>query len=188
LLRAYDCFSDDIPQDLAKLDTMFPNSKFILQVRELDTWIYSRLAHIERSSREEGYRRKPTWDMTEYAVKTWIEQRNKHHMFVLSYFRDRPSDLLIVNFIRDAAAATKICRFLGHDRSFERPKKNVKPDKEYPAKHVELLDACAAQLGIPGEELSYDILCPSLIEPEARNRFPVDTGALVAPSSAARAA
>jgi len=44
LLRAYDCFSDDIPTDLAKLDRMFPNSKFILQVRKLDAWVYSRLA------------------------------------------------------------------------------------------------------------------------------------------------
>jgi hypothetical protein len=185
LLRSYDCFSDDIPQDLPKLDRMFPSSKFILQVRELDTWIYSRLAHIDRYRGVEGYKQTPTWDTTEHAVKTWIEQRNRHHLHVLSYFQDRPSDLLVVNFIRDPSAATRISRFLGYDRKFDRPRENVKPDRAYPAEHVALLRKCVTDLGLSDEELTYDLLCPSLIEAEARDRFPADTSLLGRMASAA---
>jgi len=112
LLRSYDCFSDGIPKDLAKLDRLFPGSKFILQVRDLNSWLYSRLAHIERDKEEYAHHGGPEWDNTEYAIKAWIKKRNAHHLFVLSYFSERPLDILIVNLIRDESSTTKVCTFL----------------------------------------------------------------------------
>jgi hypothetical protein len=176
LLRLYECFSDGIPLDFAKLDRVFPRSKFILQVRDLDSWIYSRLAHIERQKVRKVHRATPLWDNTEYSVKHWIRQRNAHHASVVSYFAGRPSDLLIVNFIRDASAATKICRFLGYEGTRDRPRKNVNPAREYPENHVAMLMSCIGELGIPRSELGYDILCPSLLSDEMRDTLPVDTG------------
>jgi hypothetical protein len=178
LLRSYDCFTDGPPRDIAKLDTRFPNSKFILQVRELDAWIYSRLAHIQRQKERNKYRSGPLWDDTEEIVKSWIEQRNIYHLSVFSYFAARASDLLIVNFIRDDAAATKICRFLGYEGSYERPRENSNPKDHYPLKHVDMLNRCVEELGIPRIELGYDILCPSLISADLRHRFPTDTSLL----------
>ena len=72
LLKAYDCFSDGIPQDLAKLDRTFQGSKFVLQVRDLESWVYSRLAHIERKKESGHYRVGLDWDTTDYAVTAWI--------------------------------------------------------------------------------------------------------------------
>ncbi len=163
LLRSYDCFSDGIPQDLAKLDRMFPGSKFILQVRDLDSWIYSRLAHIERLKETNTFIGGPEWDVTEYAITAWIKNRNEHHLFVLSYFSKRRSDILIVNFIRDSSASTEICNFLGYEGEYERPRRNVNPDKEYPLKHIEMLRRCVVELAIPEHELKYDLYCPSLL-------------------------
>ena len=54
LLQSYDCFSDDIPADLPKLDRMFPGAKFILQVRELapgETVGYGATWRARRASR-----------------------------------------------------------------------------------------------------------------------------------------
>lgn len=178
LLRLYDCFSDGIPRDLAKLDTMFPNARFILQVRELDTWVLSRLAHIERSKRSGKHNGVNTWDTTEYAVQKWIKNRNCYHIFVLNYFQERPQDILIINYLRDSMASYKICQFLGYQKIIEKPHKNMNPSKHYSPKHIEILFNCANALGIPEHELKYDIFCPSLTDMSTYNVLPYDTSLL----------
>jgi len=178
LLRSYDCFSDGIPNDLAKLDNLFPGSRFILQVRDLESWVYSRLAHIERKKEQNTHNGSPIWDNTEYAIKSWIKQRNAHHLFVLSYFSERPSDILVFDFVRDESAATKVCNFLGYEGTYERHKKQVNPGNRRPMKHIEMLSKCIAELEIPERELSYDILCPSIISSDAHVRFSVDSSML----------
>lgn len=178
LLHSYDCFSDGIPKDLPYLDRMFPNSKFILQVRDLDTWIYSRLSHIERLKECNKHEGGSLWDDTETSIKYWITQRNDHHLFVLSYFSGRPSDLLIVNFIRDASASTRISRFLGYGGIHKSPMKNINTKKDNLSKYKVILKKCIEELGISESELNYDILCPSLIKNEMRGRLPVDTSIL----------
>lgn len=176
-LDRYDSFSDGIPRDLAELDRLFPGSKFILNVRDLRGWIFSRLAHIERTRRSRpGYRTSAKWDTTEAAVRQWILERNEYHLFVLAFFSERPADLLVVNFIRDAAAANHIGRFLGHHQDRERPRRNVNPDKRRPPEHVELLQSAARALAIPEHELDYDLYCPSLEPEQTRAQFPPDTG------------
>jgi hypothetical protein len=178
LLNAYDCFSDGIPKDLAKLDRLFPGSKFVLQVRDLETWIYSRLAHIERNKRSGYYRIGLDWDATEDAVAAWIQQRNRHHLFVQEYFAGRPDDLLIVNFIRDPSAASRVAHFLGFPGAYDRPEDNSNPDKAVPSSHRDMLARCAAELRIPLQELKFDIYCPSLLEGGREPKFPPDSGLL----------
>ncbi len=175
LLKTYDCFSDGIPSDLAKLDRLFPGSKFVLQVRDLESWVYSRLAHIERNKRSGYYRVGRDWDATDHAVATWIQQRNRHHLFVQEFFAERPDDLLIVNFIRDSAAATRVAHFLGYSRTYDRPEDNTNPEKSVPASHRDMLTRIAAELRIPTQELKYDIYCPSLLEPGSDRKLPADS-------------
>lgn len=45
----------------------------------------------------------------------------------------------------------------------------------YHLEHQKILDKSIAALGIPKLELGDDLLCPSLLSSEARERFPVDT-------------
>ena len=176
LLRTYDCFSDGTPEDLGKLDRLFPESKFILQVRDLEGWLYSRLAHIERARSKDPNYGNPEWAVSQHAVEFWINQRNEHHLHVLNYFADRPDDLLVVNFIRDDSAATKVCNFLGFNGEFDRPHKNASPSRDVPERHETIVSECVDQMGIPAEELSFDILCPSQLDDEPG--FPADTSAL----------
>lgn len=175
LLRAFDCFSDGVPQDLPKLDRLFPGAKFVLQVRDLESWVHSRLAHIERSKKQGLYRGSPNWDTSIDAVKSWIMQRNRHHLFVHEYFAARPADLLVVNFIRDATAGTRVANFLGFNGTFDRPVDNVNPSKRVPAIHKDMLEECAEKLGIPAHELKYDIYCPSLLDANEQPPYPPDT-------------
>lgn len=182
LFLFYDCFSDGSPSgELAKLDELFPGSKFILQVRELDSWIYSRLKHIERQKQENRNKtRGKYWDNTEEAVKKWIKDRNDYHTFVLSYFSERSSDLLIINYIRDELAAEKICRFLGYDCEVQKPKENVNPIKNsYLPKHRKLFINSIEALGISESEIEYDILCPSLLSKNLKDNLPLDTSELI---------
>ena len=177
LLRTFDCFSDGIPKDLAKLDRLFPGSKFVLQVRDLQSWVYSQLGHIERNKKRGKHRALPDWDTTDFSVRSWILMRNRHHLFVQEYFADRLDDLLIVNFVSDPSAGTRVANFLGFPGNFDRPVENVNPDKQVPASHAEMLSRVSTELGIPAHELKYDIYCPSLLGSGSRARFPVDSRA-----------
>ena len=175
LLENYQCFSDGIPRDLPKLLKLFPEARYILNVRELETWIYSRLSHIERASGAPT--RNPGWDVSIESIQGWITQRNEYHLRVLSMFTDLSRDLLVVNFIRNESAATKIADFIGIRREVERPHANRDPKNSSPPdNHVELLSQAAINLGIPERELQYDIFCPHLESEKVQVAFPADTG------------
>jgi hypothetical protein len=178
LLSRYDCFSDGIPADLAALDEGFPGSRFILQVRDLDRWIYSRLGHIDREKRQGVSHTDERWDSTEYAVRAWIRQRNEHHLQVLSRFRERPQDLLVVNYIRDQSAAARICDFLGFTGRYPKPDRNRNPQSTPLPDYARMLSGAAGVLGVPPGELSCDILCLSLLPVAVQERYPADTAQL----------
>ncbi len=175
LLNNFDCFSDGYPKNHNKLDALFPGSKFILQVRDLKSWVYSRLAHIRRVKALNTYKGSAIWDETEHAVKFWIQQRNDYHLEVMSYFENRPADFLIVNVTKDQRSAQKIVDFLGFTGNYTMPYANANPGKEVPEKDRVLFGHCLQALGIAEHEQTYDIYCPSLVN----SLFPSDSGKLV---------
>ncbi|PLW67042.1 hypothetical protein [Pseudohalioglobus lutimaris] len=175
LLRKYDCFSDGVPDDLPKLDQSFPGSKYILQVRSLQSWVYSRLGHIQREKETGRYKASDYWDDSQSAVKQWIEHRNQHHLFVMKYFADRKDDYLIVNFTRDMQAARKVCQFMERRGVDEMPKENVGSRRTPPPEHRDLFAKCVYELGLTDAELEFDIYCPSLVSDPDFLKFPEDT-------------
>ena len=97
---------------------------------------------------------------------------------MLSYFSQRPSDILVVNYIRDESAATKISSFLGYGGEHSKPKKHLNPIKTTPLIHTEMLKTCVTDLGLPECELKYDIYCPTLVSEDEIITFPADSGML----------
>ncbi len=168
----YDSFCDGIPDDVRRLDRMFPNSKFILQVRDLDGWLDSRLEHIKRLPK--GKVRDADWTAQSSSVIEWVKKRNSYHLDVLTYFKDRPDDLLLINFIRDPLAADKIAAFLGHSGTVEKPHANRNPKAGSTLKNKDMIYAALAELSIPESEFKYDIHCPSMVTADAQNA-PADT-------------
>ena len=100
--------------------------------------------------------------MSDEAVCSWIRKRNSYHADVVRHFADRPEDCLIVNYIRDPEAATKICTFLGKPAPAEKPHSNRNPDAGKELRHGEQITRCLTGLGVSQEEWSHDLLCSNL--------------------------
>lgn len=160
-LSSYDCFTDGPPADLARLDHWFPGSRFILNVRDLDTWVHSRIGHIERRKAKGIHESHPTWEDNHESVVGWIRERDRYHRQVLSYFRERPQDLLVVNFVRDDDAATKVANFAGFRVTIRRPAEKVRRSHSDP-RHTAMFAAAAEELGLSADEAGDDLLTPSL--------------------------
>ncbi|WP_119301708.1 sulfotransferase family protein [Dongia deserti] len=101
-----------------ELDQRYPNSKFILTVRDIERWWRSYENHI--STR--GARPRP--DIVEirkiiYGFEEDLQHRQayvdrylRHNDEVLRYFAGRPNDLLVMNW-ENGDGWPKLCRFLG---------------------------------------------------------------------------
>ncbi|MCI0413759.1 hypothetical protein L0222_13280 [bacterium] len=102
-----------------QLDQEFPGSKFILTIREIDSWIESMRHHLSFVSRWSNGSL-PFFafiDACVYGTLQFHEGRlryvyERHLGNVTDYFSDRPSDLLILN-ICGGEGWEKLCPFLG---------------------------------------------------------------------------
>lgn len=86
-----------------------PKAKFILNTRNVDDWISSRLKHGEGRYLE--------WYLYHYGVKKkedvvlkWRLDFYQHHYNVLKFFEDKPGSLLVYDIDRDNPE--KICSFM----------------------------------------------------------------------------
>lgn len=159
ILHRFNAFSDGPPSDFAVLDRLFPKSKFILNVREFDEWCLSRMKHIARMQAS-GWT-PPTnsnWRIAEASVASWLTDRNTYHTRVMEYFRDRPEDLLVINFVRDRDAGQKIAEFLGGKKSVSRHFANSANGRGEDPAHKNLLDNVLAAHGLTTDDARNDIL------------------------------
>lgn len=165
----YECFSDAVPDDFRVLDRRFPNSRFILQVRELDRWVVSRLAHIQRGVAKGRDYDLPGWVDADESIGYWLGQRQAHHRAVLDHFATQPERLLVVNVCSDSDWEPRVAAFVG--ASAPPPRSRV-ANRRPASQSVDALRARVArvleQLGVPPEEQGNDLLCPALLEVGAR--------------------
>lgn len=91
-----------------QLDKEYPNSKFILTIRDLDSWLIDTEKHIKRNQRDPDYKGK----MLIFEKNKYIKLWKVHHQDVLDYFKNRPNDLLVMN-ICAGDGWEKLCPFLG---------------------------------------------------------------------------
>jgi hypothetical protein len=85
-----------------EIDKTLPNSKFILTIRDKESWAKSYKNYFERSP----------WEIKnpqvfEKRLKTYEQQNNE----IIKYFKDKPSQFLIVDIIK-GAGWNEICNFL----------------------------------------------------------------------------
>jgi hypothetical protein len=95
-IDSYECFSDNGNfQDYRLLDTKYPNSIFILNLRRLDEWLISRFKHGLRGDYE------PARLCTKEKCKKWIYNREEFYKKILDYFKDKPDKLIIVSIDKE---------------------------------------------------------------------------------------
>jgi len=103
----FDAFSDCVhlepPQSkynqsggFKKYYESYPNSLFLLNVRPVQDWIYSRFKHCSANLQNN---QTTNWGYppTEKLALNWISLRRNYHREVLDFFKDKPSQLLVCN-------------------------------------------------------------------------------------------
>lgn len=122
LEREYALCDNPIPLLFENLDKAYPNSKFILTVRDEADWLRS----VQNFWTYEGNPQRWTWDGDPFSHKVhgitygqvtfdaevFLTRYRKHIWDVLTYFRKRPDDLLVMN-MSAGAGWTDLCGFLG---------------------------------------------------------------------------
>ena len=124
--------ASDIPviPKYKKLDTMFPNSKFILTTRDKEKWLQSMSTYLER---------KKTWNQSTRTLNireqvygdVWFDYTvyerafDDHERKIKEYFKKRPDDLLILNIVDGIDKPKKLFDFLGVNKTMDEfPHKN----------------------------------------------------------------
>lgn len=123
----HDAFQDNPwPFFYKEMDKRHPGSKFILSLRSTESWFDSVCRTFPNDKKlstlmEWVYEGK---GHPEYNREFYISKFENHNKDVLAYFKDRPDDLLVMDFTKGEDWAG-LCRFLG---------KKI-PDKPFPHEH-----------------------------------------------------
>ncbi|MBI3557093.1 MAG: hypothetical protein HY074_12590 [Deltaproteobacteria bacterium] len=110
-MQGFDAASDlPLPLMFRELDAHFPGSRFILTIRDAERLATSAENHI-------GGRRLDVEEFLFYGVWKFDRQRcldryREHSQSVLSYFKNRPEDLLVLDITAGEGWA-RLCPFLG---------------------------------------------------------------------------
>lgn len=97
------------------LDYKYPNSKFVLCTRDLDSWlasaefIYTKYPSTDRDIAI--LRRMMIYETVVFNREKFIDAYHRHHADVRRYFKDRPQDLLEIDII-SGEGWEKLCPFL----------------------------------------------------------------------------
>ena len=125
------------------LDYKFPDSKFILTVRDLDPWLESsNYIHDRCSATRENdvpiMRRMLLYEAVAFDREIFTAAYHRHHADVKRYFQQRPDDLLVLN-IMGGDGWELLCPFLElpipdepfpHSNARESGKQKRRPGKE----------------------------------------------------------
>ncbi|MBL6667756.1 MAG: hypothetical protein ISP69_03670 [Crocinitomicaceae bacterium] len=116
MLKNFDAVEDTPWYMIYKeLDKLIPNSKFILTIRDEESWYLSVKKHIGnlRSANHEwiyGRGKGLPKDDKKNTINVYI----KHNKEVIEYFENRPNDLLVLDFTK-GDSWEKICPFLNKE-------------------------------------------------------------------------
>lgn len=120
LVGEYDAFQDNPwPIIYKEIDNKYPNSKFVLTIREPSSWIRSQVIHFGLNDTPMRY-----WiygvGHPEGNEEIYLERYNKHNEEVQSYFKERPNDLLVLR-LPEEYIWEKLCPFLEIDEIPNKP-------------------------------------------------------------------
>lgn len=98
-----------------EFDSWFPGTRFILTIRDSGKWIRSYRAQLARVPESDVWNRRRTilygLPFPNVSDDQLIARYERHNAEVLDYFRDRPGDLLVVDWSRNQGWA-EVCSFL----------------------------------------------------------------------------
>lgn len=114
-IEGYDAATDvTVANHFQELDKEYPNSKFILTIREKDDWIESCKLHFSNIvTGDLRLIRKETYGMARFRSDVWLKVYDNHIQKVKDYFGEN-NNLLELN-ICGGGGWEKLCPFLGKE-------------------------------------------------------------------------
>lgn len=124
-IEDFDCYFDYLPWTSSRedfsfnhlyktLDKQYPNSLFIYNTRNIDSWLKSRHDHIARVTDDDLDKLSKMYPNNIYFNRdkeAWIEEYLDLDSRIKEYFCDRPNDLLIID-VCAGDGWDKLCNFL----------------------------------------------------------------------------
>ena len=131
LTQEYDAFKDTPwPIFYREFDQKYPNSKFILVIRDTPSWINSAVKDFENYP---NYIHQLIYGVPypQGNESVWIERYERHNREVIDYFKDRSDDFLLLNLDHNEVYWEKICDFLDLEVPEQQwPKINTRREKK----------------------------------------------------------
>ena len=106
------------PVYFQQLDTTHPGSRFILTIRSIDSWLESVEKFFAKSPPESAetllrdFIRIACYGTTRFHRQRMMSVYMRHIELVQNYFRQRPSDLMIINISEETNPWDRLCAFL----------------------------------------------------------------------------
>lgn len=115
-LSHYDALSDwDRPpytfDIIKKFDEHYPNSKFIVNIRDIEDWLNSRENHVKRNQKIKE--KQPDMNITWLKIDrdAWRNEYKEHYAAIDAYFKNRKEDILYFD-VTQGDDWKKLCPFL----------------------------------------------------------------------------
>jgi hypothetical protein len=111
----YDIINDTpVIQYIEMMDRLYPTAKFILTVREIESWKKSCKTHWawKKPTATQLWNRMSVYGIHGYNARIFERVYRNHHKFVIDYFADRPGKLLVLD-VCGGEGYEKLCPFLG---------------------------------------------------------------------------
>ena len=111
-LEEIDCIADlPIPSIYPELDREFPGSKFILTLRDVQSWLVSQRRH---HARVHGpvFENALLYGVWRFDAEIFERRYQEHNERAMKYFAERPHDFLVLD-ICAGEGWDKLCPFLG---------------------------------------------------------------------------
>jgi hypothetical protein len=116
-IEIYDAAADLLVADTFEmLDVTFPGSKFVYTVRERTRWLESCRRHWRKKGDVDNTRRelrRRIYGTIDFNPDLFAQAYDRHESRVLSYFAERPDDLLVLDICGGRAGWEVLCPFLG---------------------------------------------------------------------------
>jgi len=112
----YDVLSDTpVISYMVRLDRHYPDARFILTVREIESWLKSCEVHWKRRrklKKIQKVNRKRVYGATAFDAERFRKVYIAHEAWVRKHFAGRPDKLLVLN-VCGGEGYEKLCPFLG---------------------------------------------------------------------------
>lgn len=116
----FDFYTDlPVPAYFREFDRSCPNSRFILTVRDPESWAdsverwFAGTAPNSPSTARRDVVRLVCYGLLNFQRQRFLDIYRRHTNEVLEYFRDRPADLLVLDLTRETDPWTPLCGLLG---------------------------------------------------------------------------